>query len=151
VFGVDLATVKQMLALNSLDGEVKLAVREGRISPTAAAALSELTDKEQRAALKSMTAAGDVTVEAARVAAATTKPTRKAKAKARTNGEADDVVRAPPRTLLRKIIETAGEKVSKDFLLGIRFATGALEAKRVKGLTAILTEIGPDFGRRSRA
>lgn len=128
-FGVTSQTIRNWLRLLELDHKVQKAVERGIVKPTQAIQLHGLPAEEQREKLESLTSSGErVTVERARAAAKDPEG----------NG-----IRAPSKRVMRRVVEIAksdGETLSDDFVRGVRWACGDLDAKAVKGLSAMLEQ-----------
>lgn len=132
-FGVEPQTVAMWVNINGLSDQVKKAVTEGRIKPTAAAQLVGLTPEKQKETL------GELLADAA----AGVKPTvnrAKNRAKAKKNGGAHPPPgEVPQRRVLRRVVENGEKVLSEDFIRGIRFAIGDLSPNSVKGLAALMS------------
>lgn len=127
-FGIKPQTVRIWLSLLDLDNTVKIAVKNGELSASAAAKLAKLPRAEQKTTLVELREQGKVT---------TKKTAARVRAK-RTNGES---ITAPGKKVLKKLI--AGEfELEDDFIAGMRFAIGDLNPAQVKGLKAALRELG---------
>lgn len=132
-YGVGIQTVRNWLKLLDLDASVQKAVEKGEIGATSAARLSGLSRDEQKSTLTEMRGNGKLST------AAVTATVRAKKTKS-------ERVAAPGKVVLRHFVEwcdeTETEEFSEDFVNGIRFATGTMNARQVKGLVAALREVG---------
>ena len=142
-FGVEVSTIKNWVALASLDVEVKKAVSTGKLSPTAAWQLATLSRDEQRAALQGLIeAAADGKAPTVEETTEEVRTRRKAKANGGTEPAAERVVR-PGKSLIKKVVVLAkgdaenplGEASALDVL---RWVIGDLPAERIKGLKALI-------------
>jgi DNA-binding CsgD family transcriptional regulator len=120
---VDVATVKHYEALLELSAPVRKAVDEGRLSVSAAVKLGGLDAEEQAAKLDELAASGEK-ITARRVVAI--------------RGGSQ----APGKKILKRIVASESEELSEDFVRGIRFALGELQASSIKGLSAVLKDEG---------
>jgi len=134
-FGIESTTLKNIwLKLLDLDASIQRAVEKGEISTTAAARLAQFAPAEQKATMATMRESGEVTI------AKTNAVLRAKKGKTTTT--------APSKGVMRKLIKQASEPethangLDNQFLDGVRFAIGELSPKKIKGLTAALSECG---------
>jgi ParB family chromosome partitioning protein len=136
-FGLNKQTVKNRLALNSVTGEVKAAIVEGKIPATAAMKLAPLARDEQKEALAELIESGDTSGEAA------ARTTRKVKAKKNGHAKEENSHPTPGKRLLRKIIEseTASEAIDANALAAIRWILGDVSARAVRGLSTLIASI----------
>lgn len=140
--GCTVQTVKTYEKLDNLPAKVKRAVDDGKISGTAAVKLDGLPKDEMESTLDKLIAEGGgkrVTVD------------RTKRATAASNGKTV----APKKSTLKKLVVRHGEMlgsgtdpegddeldVSEEFMRGVRFAIGDLNAKSVKGLSKLLSEL----------
>jgi len=146
-FGVSASTIKNWWSLLEAHPAVVRAVEDGTISPTVGYKLAKLNTEDQRNALDELLAeakqnGGKVTVT---------------KAKARASGQTGEgsgdgegsngsaKPKAPGKALLRKVMEAAtvaaagGEPIlSEDAMAILRWATGDLRPKSIKGLQGLI-------------
>jgi hypothetical protein len=125
--GVEPQTIKSWIALLDLDEHVKKAVDNGELAPTAASAFATLSREDQRTELEKLRAEGKLTNAAVRA-------TVRAK---KTGGERTV---APSKKALKKLLGRTDE-FSADFLDGVAFAIGVVNATKIKGLTAAMREL----------
>jgi ParB family chromosome partitioning protein len=128
------------LSLLDLDPKIQKAIESGEISATAASKLSKLSRDEQIVAFDSMRAAGTLSVAAAN-------SVRAAKV-AEKKGSAREVSQAPKKSIVRRLVERAESgdlevDLSEDFLLGIKWAIGLADTKKIKGLSAAVRAVAP--------
>jgi ParB family chromosome partitioning protein len=128
-FGVSVQTIRNWVKLTELAKPVRSAVDSGKISPSAAVKLHGFSRAEQEEELEKLLSNGKATTAAAGRAA-----------KRRQSNE--DVLVAPGRRVIRKVIEVAEEtELDPEFVRGIRWAIGELDPAAVKGLKGILNEL----------
>jgi ParB family transcriptional regulator, chromosome partitioning protein len=130
-FGVSVQSINNWLRLLELAEEVQEAVKKGEISANAAAPLADLPHDQQ---VKALAKAGRQARKDKR-----DKPTAKD-----TNKVVKNKVQAPPKRLLRQIIETEDEEaevhlLDPNFVQGIAYALGIVKANDVPGLADLLT------------
>jgi ParB family chromosome partitioning protein len=133
-FGMTKTNVKNLMRLNDLDGQVRKAVEDEELSPSAAAALAELSREEQREELIKLLAA----------AARGEKPTRKAAKKAVNKRTTGAEKTAPPKrqiTLLLKLDKKNGGVLNADVVRGILWALGDIGSASIKGMRDLEREI----------
>lgn len=136
IFKLGSQQLKSQLQLLDLDKAVQKLVHTGSLLPTAAISLASLPRDEQKAAAEKLIASGATTVAAAK---AEVKRSRATKG----GGKAEDVVQAPSKRVLRRVVEANAElddkdQLSEDFIRGIRFALGDISPAAIKGLTALM-------------
>ena len=133
-FGVSATAISNWLKVLDCVAEVKRAVEQGVISMSAAIELADLSPEEQKVALAKMIAEGKTTV-------ADAKQAKSGASGGSGNGEGST---APKKRLVRKVIEAEGaEKIlGKDFIKGVMWAIGDMDAGAVKGLSALIDEVG---------
>lgn len=132
-FGVSQQTIRNWQRLLDTSPKVQKAVEAGQLSPTAATKLSGLSREAQEAELDALTEGGQkraTTTKAARAAS-----TRK-------NGHSKPA--APPKKVLKKLVERAkaGEEIGVDegIVTGIRIAIGDLVPTEGGSIDKILRE-----------
>ena len=140
-FGVTVTNVtSNWLPLLHLADQVRAAVDDGRISASAGAKLGSLSKQDQREHLKEMLAEGNTTTAEAGRRARNTKN----KGKTPKNGEAVESSPKPKTRLVKKALALeAASELSPDFVKGIKFMLGELDAGQVKGLKSLLREADP--------
>lgn len=128
VFGVTVQTITNRLKLLECAPTVRNAVKDGRLSASAALELSGLPSEDQKSALTKMIEEGKTTAKAAKTAKAS-------------NGN------GKPATLgkktIRKVLVEAQQKdvLTSEFVRGAMWAIGDLDHEAVSGLKAILDAI----------
>jgi hypothetical protein len=130
-FKVTVATIKAWEKLITASAKIRHAVDAGTLTPTAAVKLAELPKEAQDAELATLTANG-------------AKPTVQ-EVQRRTREVKTGVAATPrfSRRVLTQVVELAPtHELSEDFVLGVKFALGELDPKRVKNLTTALRGIG---------
>lgn len=136
-FGVDVQTIVNWQKLAGVSKKVRAAIDQGIVAPTAAVKLADLSKDEQDAELEKLIAAGPVTVATATVAAKRAKRVKK-------NGHADDVLVAPSKKILKKVVEFAESDATalpEDFVRGVRWVIGDLSPTTIKGLSGMINDI----------
>lgn len=133
-FGVDPQTVWMWLRIDTLSEAVKKEIGV-TIGASSAAKLADLSKEEQVAELRRLKdeakAEGKERVTQDQIEAAT-------RARKQKN---DAIQTAPTRRVLRFVAERGVEAgLDEQFLAGVRFAMGELNARQVKGLSALLRE-----------
>lgn len=136
VFKLSVQHLKAQTALLNLDKVVQKMVDDGSLPATAAANLAGLSRDEQKVEAEKLISQGRTTVADAKHAA------KRAKVQKR-GGNADDVVKAPSKRELRRVLEANAsldedDQLSADFIKGIRVALGDLSPASIKGLTAMM-------------
>lgn len=136
IFRLSVQSIKAQLALLDLDKSVQKMVDRGELPATAAATLSGLTRDEQKAAAEKLIGSGTATVASAKTEVKRSKATKR-------GGSAEDVVTAPTKRELRRVVEAnakldEGDQLEAEFIRGIRFALGDLSPGSIKGLTAMM-------------
>lgn len=127
-FAMSKAGLRNLMKLHDLAAPVRKAVEAEYLSPSAAAALADLTREDQIAELDKLLAG----------AAEGVKPTRRAAKKAasakKTGGEG---VSAPPKRLITKVLKLDklnGGVLPTDFVRGVMWALGDISSTSIKGL-----------------
>ncbi len=133
VFGVSLQTIKNWGRLGDLDNSVIKAIEAGKIKPSAAWNLSDLSREDQKVELEKLLANGHTTVRKAGHAV------KNAKAK---KGGAAEGLEAPGKRLVAKVLKLDRKAgvLSEDFARGVAWMLGELSPTSVKGLTALISE-----------
>ena len=128
-FGVTKTTIKNWLAVLETIPAVRRAVEQGLLSATAAAKLAGLSPEDQLKALEELLASGKATVARTKNVVS--------------NANGGDKSMTPGKRKLLKLVghEEAIEELGEDFIRGVRFAIGDLDAKAVKGLKGLLDSI----------
>jgi ParB family chromosome partitioning protein len=130
-FGVQVQTIKIWLKLLDVCDAVRKAVDAGQISPSAAAKLAGLNRDEQISTLKTLIESGQAT-------------TAQATAHVRAVKTGKETTAAPSKRLIKKMIEYVkandDERLSEDFLKGVRWAIGDLPTSHIAGLSKLLGE-----------
>jgi ParB family chromosome partitioning protein len=137
-FGVVPQTIDAWLKIRSAGPAVRKALESGQLEATAAAAIAELPKDEQAAAVEQAVAQGG-----GKATVANAKAVVRA-AKEKKAGGDGEVRSKPGGRLLTKIVEYS--KVNEvefpeGFLLGVQYAKGDLDPKRVKGLAKVIREL----------
>jgi ParB-like chromosome segregation protein Spo0J len=116
-FGVTPKSISNWLAIRGLSAPVRKAVEEGKIDPTPAAELAGLSTEEQKAKLEELLSGGDH------------RPTAKEVRETVRKSTGGKTSTTPGKKVVTFIIEKGVEEfhVSEDFILGLKFAQGALE------------------------
>lgn len=137
--GIGVPMLKIYLSLNDCAPQLRKAVEDGKLSPTAASKLVNLSREEQVEAFEKLAQNGEP------ITVAKTSAVRSASVSAKKNGRAPakEVSVVPPRRTLSKLLELreAGAEelkevdVAKGFWDGVSFALGKLNPKQVKGMT----------------
>lgn len=128
--GVTQNTISNYLSFGDLCKEAKDAVDAGKISPSAAAKLATLSKDDQKAKLEELLASTPAGKKVTNARAA----------------KAAGVRQAVGKKVLTKIVschfqhDAAQQKVSDDFIDGIRFALGELDADAIPGLCEYLAK-----------
>lgn len=136
-FGVSKTALQNWLALLDVDTSVKKAVAKGEISESAASKLARLSREEQKDALEQMVAEGKTTTAGAQAAVKKAKEKREDEPRAALST-------APGKRLLKKLLKAydAGQvELPKEFIDGMAFAIGELEATEVEGMVEILEKL----------
>lgn len=128
-FGVTKTTIKAWLSVLETIPAVRRAVEQGLLSATAAAKLAGLTPEKQREALAELLASGKPTVKKATTIAS--------------NANGGSKSMTPGKRKLLKLVghDEAIDELGEDFIRGVRFAIGDLDASAVKGLKGFLDEL----------
>lgn len=129
-FGVSTKAIQNWGKLLELDPTVKKAIEKGDISASAGAQLHDLPKAEQKEQAK-------VLVEKKVATGKTATITETKASKNKSQGKAPGV--APSKRVLRFIVERKEEHaLSPDFIAGVAFAIGLIDAKAVSGLAGAL-------------
>jgi len=131
-FGVTPKSITVWSQMLSLSESVKQAVEAGKVSASAAAQLHTLPPTEQKTQL-------DILMEASKETGKP--PTAKDTAKAAKRAKGQDPSIAPPKKVLRYIVEKRQvheDVLSEDFVAGVAFAIGLRDAKSISGLSDVV-------------
>jgi ParB family chromosome partitioning protein len=131
--GKTVVQLRAFLRLLDLDETVKEAVRNGQLSQSAAIRLAELGREEQVQEMAKI-ASGESGSTAADVAA---------KVRAKKEGS-EDVLKAPGKRLINKLLESAEGKAvlsSADGVQVVRWMVGELSPRNIKGLVAAINKV----------
>lgn len=133
IFGVSLQTIKNWRKLSDLDTSVVKAMEAGKIKPSAAWNLSDLSREDQKVELEKLLSNGHATVRSANHAV------RNAKGKKNGSGEG---LEAPGKRLVAKVLKLDRKQnvLTDDFARGVAWMLGELNPTSVKGLTALIAE-----------
>ena len=133
-FGVSTKAISNWEKMLSLSAPVKKAVEKGIVSASAAAQLHDLPAPAQKEQLDKLIETAKATGKAPTIKQAKT-------AKKGAKGQTSNV--APSKKILRAIVETPEHKetLSEDFLAGVAFAIGLLDAKSVNGLSGVVKAV----------
>ena len=127
-FDMSKAGLRNLMKLHDLAAPVRKAVEAEQLSPSAAAALSELTREDQVAELDKLLVGAKQGV----------KPTRRAAKKAASaKSSGGEGVAAPPKRLITKILKLDkhnGGVLPTDFVRGVMWALGDISSSSIKGL-----------------
>lgn len=137
-FGVPMLHI--YLALNDLHPKLKEEIAKGVLSPTAGAKLAGLKRDEQVGAFETMKESGELTVAAAAAVRASVRKNGNGHGK----GGKPEVVLAPPRRVLAKLVEQRKDldvKAPKGFWEGVEFALGRRSARTITGMSAAITQV----------
>jgi hypothetical protein len=143
-FGVSIRSVQNWVTLLDCDNKVIKAVEANKISASAAIKLAALPREQQRETLVDMIASGGTTTEHAaantRARQGKTKPTTSPTTPSDGDaGEAVEVIVAPGKRLLKKVIDQAGGGDLDPLVIKtLKWVTGQTKPQGIKGLTKIL-------------
>jgi ParB family chromosome partitioning protein len=137
-FGVHPQTIDCWLKIRSASAPIRKALSEGSVNATVAAVIADLPKEQQAEALEKAVAegGGKATVAAAKAVVRAEKNKRA--------GKEGDVHQKPKGRLLTKIVEYAKvnePELPEGFILGLQYAKGEIDAKKVKGLSGVLREL----------
>jgi ParB family chromosome partitioning protein len=137
-FGVHQQTVDAWLKIRSAAAPVRKALADGAINATTAAVIADLPKDEQGGALTKAVEEGG-----GRATVSSAKAVVRAQKSARAGGDGE-VRQKPSGRLLTKIVEFAKvnePELPEGFLLGLQYAKGEIDARKVKGLSGVLREL----------
>jgi hypothetical protein len=130
--GVTTQTIKNWITLLESGPEVKTAVKEGLVSPTAGVQLASLPRAEQAEAVAEVTSEGKASTAKAQHVVRTRKQNAK-------KGTSEETIIPPNKRVLRKLLESEEFKELEIApALMLKWFLGEVSSERLKGLTAVL-------------
>lgn len=130
-FGVTVQTIGNWMKLFSLDGSVRKAVANGELSASAAIQWADLSVEKQREALVELKTNG-------------AKPTVSAAKGAREKGSGTSGARPsrPGKKDVKAVLGASDSDLHPEFVRGVKWMVGQLDANEVEGLIRILASVG---------
>jgi ParB family transcriptional regulator, chromosome partitioning protein len=125
-FGVTRVAIGQWKKLLSLSKKVQKLINDGKVSATAAAKLADLEGEEQEKAIE------EILSEGSKVSSRSIKKKR---------ADKDDKAVAPNKRRMKKLVDqwqSYESEISEDFIRGVRWASGDLSERSIKGLSALI-------------
>ncbi len=135
MFGVSTRSIKNWKKLLDLDGSVKKAVEQGKISASAAAGLADLPREEQKKQL----------IKLLKEATATGKKPTQRKTE-RSSGNVSAKTKAPGKKTIKRLLaldpdELYNAGLDEQAIKVLRWAIGDLRASSITGLSKLLTQV----------
>jgi len=151
IFGVTKKSIDNWTRLLDCDDKVVKAVESNKISASAAAKLSKLSRADQREHLEEMLASGNTSTKQS--AAIARSKTNKGNKDADEGEEDEGVIVAPGKKVLNKVLAAVADGAELDpaAVKVVKWVTGKVDARQVKGLTKILNAIEAEEEKKAEA